>query len=150
MPSGYLLARRLPDGRIKGNAFTFTTFARAARAAGQCLYDNGAELRTTAQKFGVELAAQPLGTIWGHPSGYDFRILRADFTVNGAMITPGLKVRNYYDAWNGTVDPAQFFRESPLDPGGEHFNHWYDVTRDGDERPYTPLNGERLTTNLES
>ncbi len=143
MPQKFLLIRRLPDGPITAHATPFDTISRAARAAGLCLFDNGAEVRTTAQKFGAELAAQPLGSIMEHRSGYVFRILAADFTEDGAPITPGARLFNYYDAVWGTVLPDQFMAEGILYPGGSAFDGWYDFARESDGWTYK-LNGQRL------
>jgi hypothetical protein len=102
-----------------------------------------------ARLFGDALARRPLGTIWGHASSWDFRILEADHTADNVLITPGLRVLDC-DRRLAVIDPAQFFDDSSCYPGGQYFDHWYYVTRDGEDRPYKRFNGERLTTNLEA
>ncbi|MEV8601857.1 hypothetical protein AB0465_18485 [Streptomyces griseoviridis] len=68
-------------------------------------------------------------------------------TFDGVEITPGLRVLDYDRKW-GVVDPAQFERGGDLDPGGKHFNGWYDIKRD--DGSTSLMNGERLTTRGES
>jgi hypothetical protein len=92
------------------------------------------------------LTTAPVGSLWRHPSGYDFRILEAAFTEDGALITPGIRVFNYYDHEWGTIDAGQFMHEGDLSPGGKFFDHWYDFTREGESRSFKKLNGQRLAT----
>lgn len=143
--STYILVRRLPDGEIEAHTTAFDTVGHAARAAALWLSGNRVAGSAAARLFGDALARRPIGTIWGHPAGYDFRILRADFTTDGAPITPGMRVFNYYDRWWGVVTLEQFMRESPIGPGGQYFNNWYAVARESDAYS-TDLNGERLAT----
>jgi hypothetical protein len=143
----YILVRQLPDGEITSHTGAFATLDMAGRAMGLCLYDNRQETRTRAQRLGVRLIRQPLGTLYEHEHGYKFRILRAEFTSDRVAITPGLRVVDN-NLVRGTVDPAQFMRTGDLDPGGEHFLQagigWYDVIRgNGDTKKF---DGSRLTT----
>lgn len=146
MPKGYILIRRLPTGEIKAHLTPFASIPKAAAAAGRCLADNGAADSAAARLFTSALAPRPLGTVWGHDSGYDFRILAADFTADGVAITPGLAVFNFYDRDWGVIEADQFLREDLSGPGGQYFDGWYDFRRDGEDRSYKKLNGERLAT----
>lgn len=141
----YILVRRRHDGAISAHAASpFDAVRWAARAAGIVLYERGAEpVLSTAQKFGATLGEQPLGTIWGHRSGDDFRILIADYTSDGVAITPGLRVQDNNLKW-GLVEAPQFFDDGMLMPGGQYFDHWYYVVRENGHRER--FNGERLTT----
>lgn len=71
-------------------------------------------------------------------------------TDNGVEITPGLRVLTNDWEW-GTVDPAQFESGGSMDPAGEFFDGWFDVTY-GDDAPEEfrgrtkSYNGERMTT----
>jgi hypothetical protein len=143
----YVLIRSLPDGTIRAHSTTFPTVNAAARASGYALYDNTRVSRADAQRFSRHLSGVSPNAIVGHESGYRFRILAADRTSNGVVITPGLRVLDY-DRHTGTVDPAQFMDEGPLMPGGEHFDHCYYVLRDGEDRPHARFNGDRLSTRL--
>lgn len=141
MSTKYLLIRRLPDGRVRSHMTAFDGFLRAARVAGQVLLDSSAvTTRRAAGLFAEALRKQPLGTIWPHPSGYNFRIIRADFTTDGVAITPGLRVVTNDKTW-GTVEAAQFMTGLSLDPGGDFFDGFYLV-----EGPDKKFNGERLAT----
>ncbi len=143
----YILIRQLPDGTIKAHADALPTLDRAARVMGMCLYDNGQETKSRAQRLSAQLLRQPLGTVYEHERGYRFRILRAEFTGDQVAITPGLRVMDNNLVW-GIVDPAQFMRTGVCDPGGEHFlrngKGWYDVVRKDGHRE--AFDGERLTT----
>lgn len=139
----YLLIRRTPLGAVIAHPAPFGSVKEAARVAGLMLYDNTAVSGATAQAFGAGLATLPVGSLYEHDSGYQFRILAADFTDNGVPITPGLRVLTN-DLTEGTVSRAQFMRNSSIDPGGQYFNNWYDVDIDGYGRK--SFNGERLTT----
>lgn len=143
-----ILIRRLPGGEITAHATPFVSARAAADAAARVLHDNAGVWAGDGQKFADALAAQPLGTILDHPSGYDFRILRADVTADGVAITPGLRVFNYYDRQWGTVCRHQFMRTAPLAPGGRFFEGWYDVAREGDGS-VSMLNGERLAVQVQ-
>jgi hypothetical protein len=145
-PKRYLLVYRTPVNTILAHPTTFVTFGRTALAARTILIADGAAGSANARLFADALARRPLGTIWGHPSGYDFRILAADFTADGAAITPGLKVFNYYDRQWGVIEAGQFLRQDSLGPGGEFFDGWYDFLREGRIRPCKKLNGQRLAT----
>ncbi|MFC9505461.1 hypothetical protein [Streptomyces sp. NPDC057002] len=65
-------------------------------------------------------------------------------TIDGVEITAGLRVFNYYDWKWGAVAPAQFERKGPIDPGGEHFNGWYEVQHDDGSTAL--LDGHRMST----
>lgn len=141
----YLLIRRTPDRVIKARTLTFTGVRAAAGAAGQILHDNAGVWEGDAQKFAAALTAQPVGVIWGHPSGYDFRILPAHFTADGIAITPGLRVITNDLKW-GTVEVDQFMNEAdPFGPGGQHADGWYHLNHEDGTR-YARFNGERLGT----
>lgn len=140
----YLLIRRTPLGKITAYGDTHLTFIRAAAAARESLVGSEVAGTANARLFADALARRPLGTVWGHPSGYDFRILVADFTEDGAPITPGLRVFNYYDRTWGIIEPDQFMRGDMMGPGGEAFDGWYDFRKDGEERSSKKLNGQRL------
>lgn len=139
----YILIRVLPGGAVMHQP-PQAQVRYAARSAGLCLYDNVGVVKATAQKFGAELSQKPIGAWLSHESGYRFRILRADHTVDGVALTPGMRVFNYYDHEWGTLPAEQFAADGMLNPGGECFNGWYDfVSEDGVTRL---LNGERLST----
>ncbi|MFV0135553.1 hypothetical protein ACLGIH_20415 [Streptomyces sp. HMX87] len=65
-------------------------------------------------------------------------------TYDGVEITAGLKVFNYYDQKWGVVTQEQFERNGDIDPGGKHFNGWYDVQHD--DGSTVLLNGHRMST----
>lgn len=144
MPA-YLLIRRLPTGEIKSHTTPFASINYAARTAALCLKDNGAAHSADARLFGDALARRPIGTICGHKSGYDFRIVTADFTADKVAITPGARLFNYYDRVWVTVVAEQFMFGKPTHPGGDAFDGWYDVARESDGY-ISLLNGERLAT----
>lgn len=137
--NGYILIHRYPGGEIKAHDAEFDTFPRAVRAAGLWL-----ESVTEVSKAAVERFTQAmmLATLRTHRSGHAFRILRADHTADGHAIVPGLRVVTNDLDW-GTVEENQFMAHGELDPGGEHFNHWYLVRRESDGYT-TQFNGERL------
>lgn len=142
--SQYLLIRRSPQGKITAHGGTvYRTVDHAAAAAKGSLISSGVAGSGNARLFGDALGRRPLGTIWGHPSGYDFRILAADFTDDGAPITPGARLLNYYDNEWGTIEPTQFMHGGLLSPGGIAFDGWYNFTRDKDGWE-CKLNGQRL------
>lgn len=145
MSETYLLIRRTPLGKIMSSG-PFTTIGHAAVAAARTLTGAGMAGSGNARLFADALAILPLGTVKAHLSGYDFRILAADYTEDGAPITPGLRVFNYYDQTWGHIDAAPFMAENPAGPGGKFFNGWYDFTKDGDDRSCKMLNGQRLAT----
>ncbi|WP_424863042.1 hypothetical protein [Streptomyces sp. MMS24-I29] len=64
-------------------------------------------------------------------------------TVDGAEIVPGMRVLDYDRKW-GIVDPTQFTRGGDFDPGGKHFDGWYDIVRD--DGSTSRMNSTRLTT----
>jgi len=142
----FLLIRRKPTGEIDAPAHAFNDTPHAARCAGLQLARDGAAGSVAARLFGDALGRRPIGTVWGHPSGYDFRILEAAFTEDGAPITPGMRVFNYYDHEWGTIDAGQFMHEGDLSPGGKFFDHFYDFTRENESRSFKKLNGQRLAT----
>lgn len=142
----YILVRRTPAGLICAHTAAFDGYIRAARTAGQVLYNNGAvKTKAAANAFSEALRKQPIGTIWGHPSGYDFRILRADFTTDGVAITPGLRVITNDFRW-GLVEATQFLSESSVAPGGQFFDHFYLLNDETDRYPYARFDSERLST----
>lgn len=141
----FILVRRLPTGEIKAHATAFVDVPRAAAAAAHVLKDNAGVGSATARLFAAALDRRPVGTVWGHPSGYDFRILIADYTTDGAAIIPGLRVLDYDRQW-GAVEASQFMAEELGTPGGQYFDNWYYVQRDGEASAYKKFNGERLTT----
>lgn len=144
-PRGFLLIRRSPDGKITADARLHITFPHAALASAKNLVTGGYAGTANARLFAEALTRRPPGTIWGHPSGLDYRILCADFTADRVPITPGLRVLDYDRRW-GTVYPDQFMDDGMMTPGGEYFDGWYYVQSDGDDRPYKKFNGERMTT----
>lgn len=144
--SQFLLIRRSPLGKI--TAYGNTTYAdveHAALAAKGALVSSGVAGTGNARLFADALGRRPIGTVWGHLSGYGFRILPAHFTTDRAAITPGLRVLDYDRRW-GIVEPSQFMDDGMMAPGGQYFDGWYYVQRDGDERAYKKFNGERLIT----
>jgi len=144
MTDGYLLIRRSPKGVITAYGdCVYNDQSHAAAAAKGSLIGSGVAGSANARLFADALGRRPLGTVWGHPSAYDFRILAADFTNDGHPITPGLRVLDYDRTW-GTVSPDQFMDEGSMAPGGPHFDGWYYVQRDGDDRPRKKFNGPRL------
>jgi hypothetical protein len=146
MPAGFLLIRRMPSGKIDAyREQTFPTLHHAAAAARGALIGAGLAGTARARLFADALARRPLATIWGHPSGWDFRILAADFTEDAAPITPGARLFNYYDRQWGTVLPDQFMAEGLLYPGGNAFDHWYDFARESDGH-IAKFNGQRLAS----
>lgn len=74
----YRLVRTLPDGTVKPSGVALVSVREAAKFAGMSLYDNRCATKAEAQRFSVQLARQPLGTDYPHPSGYSFRIERTD------------------------------------------------------------------------
>lgn len=69
-------------------------------------------------------------------------------TFDGVVITPGMRVYNYYDCEWGTIDARQFAdgagNPHPTGPGGQYFNGWYDfVSEAGIARR---LDGSRMAT----
>jgi hypothetical protein len=143
-PARFILIRRQTTGEITAPAVSFESIPRAAAAAARLLVETGVGT-AAARLYANALARRPAGTIWGHPRGDNFRILIADFTSNNVPITPGLKVLDYDREW-GTVEETQFLAEEYGTPGGQYFDNWYYVRRDGDDRAYKKFNGERLTT----
>lgn len=144
-PRGFLLIHRTPTGKITAQPVPFTSFNRAAAACARILTGAGVAGSANARLFADAIARRPLGTIWGHPSGYDVRILAADFTEDGAPITPGARLFNYYDQAWGHVVASPFMAEGVLYPGGQFFDHWYDFARECDGWVHK-LNGQRLAT----
>lgn len=141
----YLLVRRTPNGMIFANRTPFGSLRDAARVAGLVLSDYLKLGEGAGMDLSEELASRPLGSICANKdSGFDFRVLTADFTADNVPITPGLRVLTTDMVW-GSVGRAQFMRTAPLAPGGEHFGGWYSVELNGDGRE-KDFNGERLTT----
>lgn len=140
----YLTIYRTPEGKIKAHPTPLPSHGHAALATGRVLTVNAVCGSANARLFAGAMARRDIATVWGHESGYDFRILFADFTADGALIMPGMRVFNYYDREWGTIEPGQFMREDQLGPGGKLFDGWYDFIRDGDTRSFKKLNGERL------
>lgn len=144
-PARFILVRRLPTGEIKAHSMPFVDINRAAAAAAHVLKDNAGVGSATARLFGDALGRRSVGTVWGHPNGYDFRILTADFTADAVMIIPGLRVLDNDCEW-GHVEATQFMSEGVTAPGGPYFDNWYLVQRDGETVAHKKFNGERLTT----
>ena len=140
----YLLIRRTPFMVVTAHPNLFDDPADAASVVADVLRNNVPMLKAPAEQDGEEFAKVPVGDIFEHPSRYQFRLIRADFTDNGKAITPGLRVLNN-DLKQGTVCRAQFMQSGELAPGGRHFKGWYDVDVDGGGGR-SPFNGERLTT----
>lgn len=140
----YILVRRTPQGTVLAHRMPFPSVRDAARVAGLVLSDNAGLKQAEAQTFSAQLAAEPIGTIGEHACGYAFRILAADFTDDGVLITPGLRVMTNDLEW-GSVGRDQFMRTSPMAPGGQHFEGWYSVELNDTGRE-KDFNGERLTT----
>lgn len=145
MPHGYLLIRRAPDGTITSPDTPYRTFAHAAAASAHFLTGQRLAGTAAARLFAQALARRPLGTVWGHSSGWDFRVLVPDLTEDGAAITPGRRLFNYYDREWGTVLPEQFMSETIGQPGDEFFDGWYDFARESDGH-VRKFNGHRLAT----
>lgn len=141
--SSYILVLRRPDKEIVSRVTRYVDPFAASLAASLTLHSDVCIPKDQAQRFGEELARQPVGTIWGHPSGYDFRILEADLTSDGYAITPGLPVY-INDNWEGAVLPGQFFADGLTDPGGKFFDGWYLVCKGTTRMPYAKYNGERM------
>ena len=153
MSTKYLLIHRNPSGRIaavKGPhpGGLFITHATAARAAEKVLRRSGAETDLKiARNFALVFSRQPISTLYGHGSGHDFRVLRADFTADicPVPIKPGMKVITNDLEW-ARIEPTQFMDEKDdFGPGGRFFDGWYLVTHEDGSR-YTKFNGERLGT----
>jgi hypothetical protein len=143
---GLLLIRRSPLGKITAYGDTaYSSVEHAALAAKGSLIGSGVAGSRNARLFGDALGRRPVGTVWGHPSGYDFRILEAHHTSDRALITPSLRVLDYDRRW-GVVEPTQFMDEGIMAPGGQYFDGWYYIHCDGDDQPYKKFNGERLAT----
>lgn len=143
MNNHFLLIRRTPHMVVMAYPTLFEDPADAGNAVADVLLNYTSLTRPAAQRDGREFAQLEVGEIFEHPSKYQFRVIRADFTGNGKPITPGLRVLNN-DLRQGTVCRAQFMRTGDLAPGGRGFIGWYDVDVDGGGR--TGFNGERLTT----
>lgn len=144
MNETYLLITRFPGGEIKSSA-PLQDKQHAVLTAEKFLTGFRVEDHTTARYFATAFDQKPVGTVWGHAAGYDFRILRADYTSNGVAITPGLRVLDYDREW-GNVEPLQFMDDGCMSPGGQFFDGWYLVHRDGENYATRKFNGERLTT----
>ena len=144
MNKPYLLIRRTPFHVVTANPNLFEDAAEAGSAVADVLQNNTPLTRVAAEQEGREFAKLAVGEIFEHSSGYQFRIIRADFTYDGKPIVPGLRVLNN-DLRKGAVCRAQFMRDSPLAPGGKDFLGWYDVAVDGGGG-WGPFNGEHLTT----
>lgn len=144
-PARFILVRRLPTGEIKAPSVAFVDIPRAAAAAAHILKNDAGVGSATARLFGDALGRRPVGTVWGHPNRNDFRILVADFTSDGIPVTPGLRVLDYDREW-GAVEETQFMCEELSTPGGQYFDNWYYVRRDGETGAHKKFNGERLTT----
>lgn len=144
-PARFILVRRLPTGEIGADSVAFVDIPRAAAAAARILKDDAGVGSATARLFADALARRPVGTVWGHPNGYDFRILIADFTVDRVPIIPDLRVLDYDYEW-GAVESTQFMSEQLTAPGGQLFDNWYLVQRDGESAARKKFNGERLAT----
>ena len=141
---GYLLIYRDPKGHVSSvKSKPYRNFNHAVRAAGMTLLSRQVVGSAATQSFANALARRPLGTVYGHAAGHDFRILRADFTADGVAITPGLKVITNDLKW-GIVEPNQFMSEhDAFGPGGEYFDGWYLIVHE-DGTLYAKFNGERL------
>lgn len=149
MPARFILIYRTPTGEIKAYAHreepTLYVFPlNAALASYAVLAAAGIDI-ADARLFAEKLSQQRPGTVWGHPTRYDFRVLHADFTVNNVAITPGLRVLDYDREW-GAVEETQFMAQEYTAPGGQYFDNWYYVRRDGETSAHKKFNGERLTT----
>lgn len=144
----YLLIRRIPTGKIASSG-PFTSRGHAAVAAARTLTGAGVASAAKARAFAEALGLLDVGQVHSYEQeggkSYDFRVLVADFTVNGVAITPGLRVLDYDRKW-GAVEAPQFMDDGMMTPGGEYFDGWYRVHRDGEARAYKKFNGERLTT----
>jgi hypothetical protein len=145
MPAGYTIVYRAPDHSIGSYDRPFLTAVRAAAQARIILTSLKLAGTADARLFADALASRPIGTVWGHDSGYDFRVLEADFTVDNHVIRPGARLYNYYDAKWGTVLPDQFMAEDLLSPGGQYFDGWYNFAREEDGH-VQKFNGERLAS----
>jgi len=150
MPECFILVYRTPQDEIKVYAHgdgdpTVYAFRVNATAVSYTVLTHAGVDYTDAEIFRAKFTEQPTGTVWGHPTRYDFRVLAVDFTVDGVPITPGLRVLDYDREW-GTVEETQFLAEEYGTPGGQFFDHWYYVRRDGEDRARKRFNGERLTT----
>lgn len=142
---GFLLVHRTPSGEIASHPYPYALLENAAAASARMITELGVADEESARLFAHALNLCPLGVIWGHPSGYDFRILEADLTADGALITPGLRVQ-INDMWRGVVRPDQFMTEGLTEPGGRFFDGWYLVRKEGEDAPYAKYNGERMST----
>ncbi|MBD3004602.1 hypothetical protein [Streptomyces sp. 5-10] len=142
----YILIKR--DGRdnstIEAVGETYASIVDAADAAGDDLIATHGLPWQRASKYSTALLAEGVGAIASTPdSSLNYRILEADFTSDRKPILPGLRVLN--NDWDeGTVDPAQFMDGESGYPGGEHFDNWYYVRLDGEDRPRKRFNGERM------
>lgn len=143
---GYLLIRRFPDGSIHSNAKPVLGRKTTAAAAATILRMRAGEVYRQASHFAAALARQPDGTIWGHASGYDFRILVPDYTSDGVAITPGLRVFNLHDQQWGIIEPLQFMDQGLHSPGAPGFDGHYLFQKDGDGYGTRKFRGDRLTT----
>lgn len=153
MSTKYLLIHRNPSGRIAAvegphSGGLFITHATAARATEKVLRRSGAEKnQKIARDFSLTFSRTPVGTLRGHGSGHDFRILPADFTadITPVPITPNLKVITIDMEWVH-IEPTQFMDEKDdFGPGGRFFDGWYLVVHGNGSR-YNKFNGERLGT----
>lgn len=141
----YILVRRAPLGSVMAHDIPFDTVDDAGRAVTTILLGQPSVTKEAAVNYARELTGLPLGTIVKHSTGYEFRILAADYTADGKLIHPGLRVLNT-DMKAGAVSRSQFMRLAPFAPGGEFFEGWYDVAVDGVGKK--SFNGERLTTDF--
>ncbi len=143
--NGYLLIYRTPDGVIAAAPGVFPSHLRAAVQSARVLRDRGIAGSADARLFANALARRSVGVVWGHKSGHDFRVIKAHFTEDGAVITPGRRLFAYYDMLWGTVAPEQFMSEDLLAPGSSLFDGWYLFYPKGDNHP-RKYNGQRLAT----
>jgi len=134
----YILVRRTAYGTVTAHddfGRPETPLFESAQAAGEAvtkvLYDNAAVPKSAAEGYGGNFALQPVGTVYEHDSGYAFRLLVADYTVDGKPIVPGLRVLNTDMQWWGSVFRSQFLSGKPEAPGGESFRGWYEIDVDG-------------------
>lgn len=144
--TSYLLIRRFPDGSIHSNTKPIRGRKTAASAAATILRMRAGEVYRQASHFAAALARQPDGAIWGHASGYDFRMLVPDYTADGAAITPGLRVFNLHDREWGTIEPLQFMDQGLNSPGAPGFDGHYFFQKQDERYATRKFRGDRLST----
>lgn len=143
VPKKYIAVWQETGGQAGSSGRAHGSVREAADAIEEHMVKRGVEPQEAA-RFTYRLSGCRVGAICPAPSGeVSYRILEADFTSDRKAIVPGLRVTDH-DRQPGTVTADQFMQDIYGYPGGEYFDNWYYVTRDGEDRAYRRFNGERM------